>query len=441
MSRDLPEQLRASGLLQPGDHVICAVSGGRDSMALLHGLLALAPQLSLTVTAAHMDHQLRGEESRRDAAFVSSHCAALGVPCTVKAADVPAYAAAHGLGTEEAARHLRYEFLLSLDPAAKIATAHNAEDNLETVLMHLLRGSGLHGLTGIPPVRGQIIRPLLSVSRRNIDSYLNQYNIPYVEDSTNHTDDYLRNRIRHQVLPLLQAENPALSQSAVQMTELLRQEDEYLMKTADALLSKAREGAALSLPTLLGQHIAIQRRMLRAFLSPVPDLTRRHLESALALCGSDAPSGRLSLPGGYTLRREYHLLYLESDAPTPSPPAPVTISGPGEYPFGAFTVTCRRGPCPAQLPKNTIALSAARLTAPLHLRPCQTGDRICLPGGSKKLSRLLMDLKIPAPLRPYIPVAVAGDTVAAVLPCKAAKYYSPAPGEDSLLLTAVKTEV
>lgn len=440
MNRKVLAYLREMALLQPGDHVICAVSGGKDSMALLHMLLELAPQLQITVSAAHLDHQLRGAESKRDAEFVSAHCQALGIPCAMEKADVSAYAAQHHLGIEEAARLLRYAFLEQLDPNAKIATAHTADDNLETVLMHLIRGSGLHGLTGIPPVRGPIIRPLLPVTRREIEDYLNANHIPHVEDSSNAQDDYLRNRLRHQVLPLLQAENPAIAESVTHLSHSLRLEDSFMEREAAARLATAQEGNRLSLTAFLQESAAMQFRMLRQFFAPVGTLSRRHLDAAHKLCLSDAPSGTLDLPGGYQLRREYDHLLLCSETTSALPPAPVIISGEGTYSFGLWTVTCTRGPAPEQLPADTVALSTARLRLPLCLRSYKTGDRIHLSGGTKKLSRLYVDEKIPAPLRPYMPVVLADDTIAAALPLRSAKEFSPAPGEDSLLLCAVKKE-
>ena len=440
MNRKILSYLRETELLRPGDHVICAVSGGMDSMAMLHVLLDLSPQLEITVSAAHLDHQLRGAESKRDAEFVRSHCRALNISCAVETADVSSYAAQHHLGVEEAARLLRYEFLEGLDPGAKIATAHTADDNLETVLMHLLRGSGLHGLTGIPPVRGRIIRPLLPVTRREIETYLNANNIPHVEDSSNIRDDYLRNRLRHQVLPLLKSENPRLAESVLQLSQSLRLEDDFMTQEAETRLAQARCGARLSLAAFPRESDAMQLRMLLAFLAPVGALSRRHLEAARKLCLGDCPSASLSLPGGYVLRREYGAVCLISESAPDPVPAPVRIHEEGVYSFGPWTVTCTRCPAPARLPTETVALSAARMTGPVMLRPPQAGDRIRLSGGTKKLSRLYVDRKIPVPLRPYMPVVWAGDTLAAALPLRSAEPFSPVPGEECMLLHAAKKE-
>lgn len=440
LSRKVQAYIARERLLEPGDSVIAAVSGGKDSMAMLHVLHTLSEPMGFSLSAAHMNHKLRGAESRRDEEFVSRYCAENGIPCTVEEADVPAYAETHGLGIEEAARTLRYDFLQKLSSTAKIATAHTAEDNLETVLMHLLRGSGLHGLTGIPPKRGRIVRPLLPVSRREIKAYLSENNIPHVEDSTNARNDCLRNRIRHSVLPLLAAENPNLPEQVTLLTETLRREDDFLTKEAAKRLSHGAADDTLSLHAFPPQDPAMQYRMLGLFLAPVKHLSRRHLDDALALCLGDSPSARLSLPGGYTLRREYDMLRLipaREDFPLPEP---LTISGEGVYAFGFWNITCKRGPAPKTLPPDTVAIAAKHLAEPITLRTSRPGDRICLSGGTKKLSRLYIDQKIPAPLRPYLPVAVLGDTVLAALPVKTAAAFTPRPGEDSFLLQAIKME-
>lgn len=441
MNRKVKEYLNQTKMIRPGDHVICAVSGGKDSMAMLHVLCTLAPQMGFSVGAAHINHQLRGEESQRDADFVANYCREQNIPFQLGQADVSAYAVQHGMGIEEAARTLRYDFLLGLDPNAKIATAHTVDDNMETVIMHILRGCGLHGLTGIPPVREQIIRPLLTVSHQEIERYLEQHQIPHVEDSTNALDNCLRNRVRHQILPWFTTENAAFGTLFTSMINSLQLEDDFLTQEAANHLLEAMHGNELSLETLLPQHEAIQLRMLQQFLAPVPNLTQRQLTAAHRLCLSGNPSGRIALSGGYTLMRNYTALVLLPSTDAAIRPTPVAISGHGLYTFGPWKIACTFGPAPALLPEGTIALAASQLTGTLWLRPYQTGDRIRLSGGTKKLSDLFIDRKIPAHLRPCMPVAVVDDTIAAVLPLRTAKSFSPKPGEDSMLLRAEKMEV
>ena len=208
--------------------MLVALSGGADSVALLRALQAL----SHDVCAAHVNHGIRGAEAERDETFCRELCEALGVPFLALHTDVPALAEAGGTGLEETAREERYRLLeearrqLACDC---IATAHNAEDNGETLLLHLARGTGLAGLCGIPPVRGRVIRPLLSVSRREIEAYLASIDQPYVNDSTNGDVDYSRNRIRARVMPELAAINPGFIRAAERTARLLS-EDEALLE-------------------------------------------------------------------------------------------------------------------------------------------------------------------------------------------------------------------
>lgn len=430
--------IRKEQMLSPGDHVICALSGGKDSMALLHVLWSLKDELGVTVSAAHMNHNLRGEESLRDEEFVKAQCSALGVPLALKSEDVSVYAKANKLGLEEAARNLRYEFLESISPGAKIATAHTAEDNLETMLLHLIRGCGLHGLSAISPIRGNVIRPLLMTDRREIEAYLEANNIPHVEDSTNAQDVCLRNRIRHHVLPLLISENPNLPTASSSLCMELGREDQYLDELATAERNKLQKDGKLSVPGLLSLPENMIFRVLGHYLSAVPQLQRKHLKDALSLCESPSPSASLSLPGDFRLRREYDLLVLDT-AQISFQPDPKTI-GPGQVvSFGPWKISCQAAPCPKDLPQDTISLILPP-TGVFTLRCRQTGDRISLPGGTKKLSRYLMDQKIPANARDTLPVVLCGDQLAAVLPIAADKNFRAKHGEDSLILTATRME-
>ena len=228
-------------LLPGGTKVLCAVSGGADSMSLLHCLFSRADELGIKVAAAHFDHCLRGEESKRDRSFVEDWCAEHGVEFASASGDVAEFARNNGLGTEEAARQLRYEFL---EKAADelgcdvIATAHNADDNAETLLLNLARGTGLKGLCGIPPKRGRIIRPLLKATRSEIEEYLKAHGVSHVEDSTNAGDEYTRNIIRHRVMPVLREINPAFSDAALRTSGLLRDDEEYLSSLAAEFCEK-----------------------------------------------------------------------------------------------------------------------------------------------------------------------------------------------------------
>ena len=204
MKKTVLSWIRENNMVNPGDTVICAVSGGVDSIVLLNIMCELRNELGIKVCAAHFNHHLRGEESDRDAEFTRLFCRGqFDVEYFEGNGDVLGRVKETGESVEEAARYLRYQFLENLIPGAKIATAHHANDNLETMLMNMIRGCGTQGICGIPPIRGNIIRPLLCMTREQIVEYATENRLGHVEDSTNNCDDYLRNRIRHNFIPLL----------------------------------------------------------------------------------------------------------------------------------------------------------------------------------------------------------------------------------------------
>lgn len=197
MLNKLERFLRLYSMVNPGDTVICAVSGGADSMALLWAMYLLKNKLGIDLQAAHFNHGLRGEESRRDELFVRAFCDGYGIRLHLGSGKV----IAGKKGLEAAARDARYAFLRSLP--GKIATAHTADDNAETVLMHLVRGTGLKGLGAIAPISGKVIRPFLNITRGEVEAFLSEYHVEHITDSSNDTDVFLRNRLRHHVIPLL----------------------------------------------------------------------------------------------------------------------------------------------------------------------------------------------------------------------------------------------
>ena len=252
-------------MLQKGDTVIVALSGGADSMALFHFLFSVQNVWGLRLRAAHVNHGLRGAAADGDAAFVRAQCAARGVPLDETLLSPPENAG------EEWGRQERYAFFARLAQAhgAKVATAHTCSDNAETVLLNLIRGTGLTGLSGIAPVRGIFVRPLLDTPRQEIEDYLAGRGIPHVEDRTNTDPAHTRNRIRHEVLPLLRQLNPRVEEALVQTAGVLRQEDTYLHTAAERVCRQVEwrgESAALERKALLELPAALQGRVVRSML-------------------------------------------------------------------------------------------------------------------------------------------------------------------------------
>lgn len=290
------KQIRDCDMLSSSRRITVALSGGADSVALLYALHGLQNELGITVSAAHLNHMIRGAEADRDEDFVRSLCESLKIPLTVEREDVPALAKKTGQSLELAARQARYGFFESKIPDGLIATAHTASDQLETVLLNLTRGTGPDGLCGIPAVRGRIIRPLLSCTRAEIEDYCRENGLRFVTDSTNLSDDYTRNRLRHLVIPQLKEINPAVETAAARCAKFCSEEREYLDRIANGILKSALRGGALDITALKELDRAAAKRVLRLFAAQFyTDNDAFHTEKLLELCKS---GGKCSLPNG-----------------------------------------------------------------------------------------------------------------------------------------------
>lgn len=376
-------------LIKAGDHIICAVSGGADSMALLWSLYLLKEKLGIRLSAAHFNHHLRGEESDADEAFVREFCCRYDIPLYVGHGCVTA----GEKGLEAAAREARYAFFATLD--GKIATAHTADDNAETVIMHLIRGTGLKGLGGITPCRGgNVIRPMLTVTRREVLALLEEYYISYRVDSSNETDDFFRNRVRHHVMPLLLEENPRLVENFSDMIRSLRADEMSL-----ELLSQA--GQEMPVYQLRSMPEALRRRWLIHFLKQhgIREPERSHIELAESLIFSENPSAKAYLPGNVTVYRCYDQLRAGIQEAVPAA-AVIQCPGVTELPQWGLRVTCTEG-ISRENTRNTFCVSTEGTVV---LRSRQSGDSIRLSCGTKSLKKLFIDQKIPASHRPHVAV-------------------------------------
>jgi len=384
MLNKLQTFIRQYDMLQPEDTVICAVSGGADSIALLWGMYLLKEKLNVRLAAAHFNHGLRGEESERDEAFVRSFCEGYGIPLYCGRAQVKA----GKKGLEAAAREARYTFFRTL--SGKIATAHTADDNAETVLLHLVRGTGLKGLGAIAPVNGRLIRPMLSVTRDEVMDFLEEYHLPFVQDSSNDTDAFLRNRIRHRVMPLLKQENPRLAQNLSAMALRLRQDEEALSQKEETRVEVLRQ-----------MQPAQRCRAISACLEGwgIKEPEGSHIALVEQLVFSDKPSARASLPGGITVCRSYGELTLSCEEERLTA---VVLNCPGEtvIPERKLRVKCIE----SDEIINTPFCFTVCPRGETVLRAREAGDTMRLSGGSKSLKKLFIDRKIPARQRQRVPV-------------------------------------
>lgn len=387
--------LKEQALLSPGDKVIAAVSGGADSVAMLFALYLLRDELGITLEAAHFNHHLRGAESDRDEAFVTDFCGRYDIPLHLGSGRI----VPGKKGLEAAARDARYAFLRRLP--GKVATAHTADDNAETVLMRLIRGTGLKGLGAIAPVSGNVIRPMLTVTRDDVEAFLEEYALPHVEDSSNGTDDFLRNRIRHSILPLMRAENPRIGENLSAMALLLREDESCLQsmlpeQTSDVSQLKAMEPA-------------LRRRALERFLKAqgVREPEQIHILQAEQLLYHWSPSAAMQFPGGVTIGRQYdRLVRLEF-----APELPETrLSVPGETCIGGKRFVSEYATDLEERPDSVLVCPVGALT----VRSRRSGDTMRLPGGTRSLKKMYIDRKIPASQRAAVPVLADDRGVLAV---------------------------
>lgn len=404
-----------------GYHLLCAVSGGLDSMCLLHFVSRWAGENGRTVTAAHFNHRLR-ENASKDEAFVRSWCAGRGIPFVSGSGDVRGAAEGEGLSVEEAARNLRYAFLREtadrLDCKA-ILTAHHADDNAETMLMNLVRGTGIKGLCGIPDRQGNVLRPFLQIPRETLERYAAEQNLPHVEDETNRDPEAaVRNRIRLQVMPLLKEMNPRAAEhmgsTARQLYTVDRSLDEdALHRTAHMEVQDGR--VPLSWETLTEAPWSVRPRMLLRMFDLLgvgrKDIGAVHLDAILDMPRhTGSKESCLSLPHGVTARSSRGWLILET---RPQTLTDVELLPGKPLRWGDYTLTWLD-----RCEGEGITLRTRFQTERPHITvgPCPPGERLTLPGsnGSRSVKRLCMDRKISLSERDGLPAIYADGTLAAV---------------------------
>lgn len=442
-------------LLPDNTRVLCALSGGADSVCLLH--LLLREGRGLTVAAAHYNHGLRGAESDGDEAFCRALCGEWGVPFFSARGDVAAEAARLHLSVEEAGRRLRYSFLYDTAEAWGadcIATAHNRRDNAETMLINLSRGTGTAGLGGIPPRRGKLVRPLLDAGREEILAYLEANSVPHREDSSNRSDDYTRNRLRHGVLPVLEEIRPGFEGNALRAARLLRADEEFLTSLA---LEKARElwngesmdaGGLAALPEPLSARVlrlAAAGELPERHTAPPDDapaadtppaLRERDVTALLSLCRSGGPSGELCLPGRRAALIGGRLFLSVEETPPELAERTLPACGTLELPEAGLAVSIKTLPAGHQIQNsfNTFLFSSAKLCGTLMLTSRREGDRLHLlkQPEERSLKKLFINAGVPRRRRGLVPVLRDDRGPLAVYGFGQAQRAAAAPGEPAL---------
>lgn len=423
------ETIEKYNMFQAGDKVVVAVSGGPDSLALLHALQELKGIWSLKLSVAHFNHRLRPEASE-EARYVSSLADRLSVPVYIGEGDVARYAGEHKLSTQVAARELRYDFLSSVlekTGSNKLALAHQADDQAETIVMYFLRGPSPKGLAGIPPVRGKIVRPLIETGREEIEQYLQANRLEPVIDPSNFQKVYLRNRIRLELMPVLKEYNPNLPARLVKAAELFRDEDNYLEEETsrcwEKLCSRHQDRILIDYEGYQPLAAAVKRRLLRRCFHELTgtskDLGFEQVDRIYHRLEAPDKGKKLELPGGVWVQYSgVHVIMSNRVAGKEKTDYAFQLEGLGTKSWSGGSITVEAVPAETVLSTSfkgdnrwKVQVDGDKIKFPLTVRNRRPGDRF-YPlglGGSKKLKDFFIDLKLPHHLRDEIPIVVSAD--------------------------------
>ncbi len=413
----------------PSTPVLAALSGGADSSAMLHMLCTYAEKFGTPVYAAHINHMIRGAEADRDEQFCRDICKALGVEIFVLREDVPRYAREKKVSVETAAREIRYAFfdkIMCEHSIPLLATAHNACDNLETVIFNITRGAGLDGVCGILPTRkcagGTVVRPILGMSRDKILEYCREHKISFVTDSTNTDTDYTRNKIRASIVPELLQINPAAVENAARMSRSLREDALCLEGLCDMFCEQMREDASFDLDMLIGSPASVVNRALMSLYSSISGgacLERVHIDAILRLCRGGVPHSRTNLPHGIDALIENGALHMVRHEDSPRVPDAFCVPlYEGENFISQINAKIIIGN--SQNAKNIyktaipMYLDFDTINGTLVARERRAGDKIKMGGVNKSVKKLLCDRHIPFSTRYRLPMLCVGETVVAI---------------------------
>lgn len=446
------------GMIQPGETVLAAVSGGADSVALLHMLKALRKKLNINIHVAHLDHMFRGEESQQDAEFVAALCRGWNVPYTIEAVNVSDYKVRQRLSNQVAAREVRYRFLEQVAQSQnchRIALGHHADDQAETVILNLLRGTGPTGLAGISPIRdGRYIRPLLGIRRSDIELYCQENSLPYRNDSSNCKTEYLRNRVRIQLLPQLEEQyNPEIVDALIRLADICRAEDKFIEEQTNALyqtlITDEKDKIIINSKELSKVDLALRRRVLRQVYRQATggkrELSFFHVELLIKQACSVNPIV-IELPGDINCSIHYNkMIFHRRKVNIESPNYCYRLNVPGKtiinevgYCITAELLTSCENP--ATLPEREAVLDYGLTGQELFVRPRRPGD-IFKPQGVKgkvKLKKFLIDQKVPRGMRNYIPLICNKQEIIWVGGLRVGEYWKVT--KDSKIILHLKLE-
>ncbi len=406
--------MRKYHMIPKGSAVIIGLSGGADSVALAHFLYVRQQALNFKLIAAHLNHGLRGEEADRDEVFVSDLCRNWNVPLHICHANIKKEAQASGEGEEECGRRLRYLFFEELAsrkyPDARIATAHTLSDNMETILFHLVRGTGLHGLCGIPPVRENIIRPLIDCTREEIEAYCQKEHLSYITDSTNLERCYARNKIRLDIIPLLVQMNPSLAQGMCRMVSSLREDDTYLWEIAKETYEKAKCSQGLRAEFLRQLPESVQNRVLQKMVTEQTGCAAEY-ESICRIKKVLLTGGSTQITGGYCIRLRKRFLEFVLQVKKTGDFEQNMVIGRNVFPHGGLSVQIIRRDSEnnfKKINKNllTNCIDCDKIRGKMIVRNRRDGDsyRIAKRGCTKSLKKLFNEAGIAPEKRASIPV-------------------------------------
>jgi len=418
-------------MVQKGDRVIVGVSGGPDSICLLHLFVTFRSKIGICPYVAHLDHMFRGRESEEDAYFVKDLCKKWDVPLFSDKINVPEYVEKFGLSPEDAARRVRYDFFRRVKEqtgAQKIAIGHNRNDHEETILMNIFRGAGLDGLIGIDPVRDCYIRPLIEIPRETIERYLKQENIPFRIDATNLTSDYFRNSLRLELIPLIRKKYcPHLGQSLRRLAEIARRDlsfmEEETARTGVNVITCEHEKVIIDVKKFSELHEAIKYRLVRSAVEKlagnVKDFETRHAKLLVDFIEKASPGSMIDLPKNLQGVKEYDYFIISNDNFDEIPDYRYILGIPGEIIIketGIGIKTYIKPHSDQTIIKTdpTIAyLDYDKINADLVIRNRRPGDRFKPLGsiGFKKLKDFFIDEKVPRRKRNHVPIVAAGGQI------------------------------